>query len=112
MVDQLFELLDAQGFLFELSTQNLILLLQCCSRCRHGGIIQQANSRCTVIQPLVALQTRDIEAAHIQGKTAVIWNSQTSTIIDGDLKNVVPINGGLVSLMRTLERVEFEKSGK
>ena len=26
---------------------------------------------------------RDIEAAHIQGKTAVIWNTQTSTIIDG-----------------------------
>jgi membrane dipeptidase len=31
---------------------------------------------------------RDIEAAHIQGKTAMIWNSQTSTIIDGDLKKV------------------------
>jgi len=31
---------------------------------------------------------RDIEAAHIQGKTAVIWNTQTSTIIDGDLKKV------------------------
>ncbi len=32
--------------------------------------------------------TRDIEAAHIQGKTAVIWNTQTSTILDGDLKKV------------------------
>ena len=31
---------------------------------------------------------RDIEAAHIQGKTAVIWNTQTSTILDGDLKKV------------------------
>ena len=31
---------------------------------------------------------RDIEAAHIQGKTAVIWNSQTATILDGDLKKV------------------------
>ncbi|MCP4935684.1 MAG: dipeptidase, partial [bacterium] len=29
--------------------------------------------------------TRDIEAAHIQGKTAVIWNSQTATILSGDL---------------------------
>jgi len=32
--------------------------------------------------------TRDIEAAHIQGKTAVIWNSQTATILNGDLKNM------------------------
>ena len=31
---------------------------------------------------------RDIEAAHIQGKTAVIWNTQTATVIDGDLSNV------------------------
>jgi membrane dipeptidase len=31
---------------------------------------------------------RDIEAAHIQGKTAVIWNTQTSTLLDGDLKKV------------------------
>lgn len=32
--------------------------------------------------------TRDIEAAHIKGKTAVIWNTQTSTILDGDLQKV------------------------
>lgn len=31
---------------------------------------------------------RDIEAAHIQGKTAVIWNSQTATILNGDLKKM------------------------
>ncbi len=31
---------------------------------------------------------RDIEQAHITGKTAVIWNSQTSTIIDGDLSKI------------------------
>ena len=31
---------------------------------------------------------RDIEAAHVKGTTAVIWNSQTSTIIDGDLKKI------------------------
>lgn len=31
---------------------------------------------------------RDIEVAHIQGKTAVIWNIQSSTILDGDLKKV------------------------
>jgi len=31
---------------------------------------------------------RDIEHAHATGKTAVIWNSQTATIIDGDLKKI------------------------
>jgi len=31
---------------------------------------------------------RDIEHAHITGKTAVIWNSQTASIIDGDLKKI------------------------
>lgn len=37
---------------------------------------------------LIVNETRDIEAAHIQGKTAVIWNSQTATILDGDLKKM------------------------
>lgn len=34
---------------------------------------------------LIVNQTRDIEAAHAQGKTAVIWNSQTATILNDDL---------------------------
>jgi len=34
---------------------------------------------------------RDIEAAHIQGKTAVIWNSQTATILDGDLSKMTTL---------------------
>ncbi|SLN20002.1 Membrane dipeptidase (Peptidase family M19) [Roseovarius albus] len=37
---------------------------------------------------LVVHNTRDIEAAHLQGKTAVIWNSQTATILDGDPKRM------------------------
>lgn len=37
---------------------------------------------------VVVNQTRDIEAAHIQGKTAVIWNSQTATILSDDLKKM------------------------
>lgn len=37
---------------------------------------------------LVVNETRDIEAAHLQGKTAVIWNSQTATILNGDLKKM------------------------
>ena len=37
---------------------------------------------------LIVHNTRDIEAAHIQGKTAVIWNTQTATILNGDLKKM------------------------
>lgn len=37
---------------------------------------------------LIVNETRDIEAAHAQGKKAVIWNSQTATILDGDLKKM------------------------
>ena len=37
---------------------------------------------------LIVNETRDIEAAHLQGKTAVIWNSQTATILSGDLKKM------------------------
>lgn len=37
---------------------------------------------------LIVNETRDIEAAHLQGKTAVIWNSQTATILDGDLRRM------------------------
>ncbi|MGI9370392.1 MAG: dipeptidase [Ruegeria sp.] len=33
-------------------------------------------------------ETRDIEAAHLSGKTAVIWNSQTATILNGDLRKM------------------------
>ena len=37
---------------------------------------------------IIVNETRDIEAAHLQGKTAVIWSSQTATILDGDLKKM------------------------
>ncbi|WP_299351563.1 membrane dipeptidase [uncultured Shimia sp.] len=33
----------------------------------------------------------DIESAHLHGKTAVIWNSQTATILDGDLRKMAMI---------------------
>lgn len=43
---------------------------------------------------------RDIEAAHIRGNTtAVIWNSQTSTIINGDLKKVATLREMGISSM-------------
>ena len=37
---------------------------------------------------VVVQNTRDIEAAHLHGKTAVIWNSQTATILNGDLRKM------------------------
>ncbi|QTN39098.1 membrane dipeptidase [Cryomorphaceae bacterium] len=43
---------------------------------------------------------RDIEAAHIRGNTtAVIWNSQTSTILNGDLKKVATLKEMGISSM-------------
>ncbi len=44
--------------------------------------------------------TRDIEAAHIQGKTAVIWNSQTSTILEEDLSRMAALKDmGIASMI-------------
>jgi len=44
--------------------------------------------------------TRDIEAAHIKGKTAVIWNSQTATILEEDLSRVAAIKEmGIASMI-------------
>jgi membrane dipeptidase len=37
---------------------------------------------------VIVNETRDIEAAHVLGKTAVIWNSQTATILNGDLSRM------------------------
>ncbi|WP_281278354.1 membrane dipeptidase [Parasedimentitalea maritima] len=44
--------------------------------------------------------TRDIEAAHQHGKTAVLWNSQTATILNGDLKKMAVFKDmGIKSMM-------------
>ena len=44
--------------------------------------------------------TRDIEAAHIKGKTAVIWNSQTATILEEDLSRMAAIKEmGIASMI-------------
>lgn len=49
---------------------------------------------------IIVNQTRDIEAAHIQGKTAVIWNSQTATILDGDLTKMALLKDvGITSMI-------------
>ena len=45
---------------------------------------------------------RDIESAHIRGTTAVIWNSQTCTILDGDLGKVATLREmGIGSMILT-----------
>lgn len=44
--------------------------------------------------------TRDIEAAHVHGKTAVIWNSQTATILEEDLSRMAAVKEmGIVSMI-------------
>ncbi|MBO9448750.1 membrane dipeptidase [Tropicibacter sp. R16_0] len=49
---------------------------------------------------LVVNQTRDIEAAHAQGNTAVIWNNQTATILNDDLKKMaLPKDMGIKSMI-------------
>ena len=44
--------------------------------------------------------TRDIEAAQIKGKTAVIWNSQTATILEEDLTRMAALKEmGIASMI-------------
>ena len=44
--------------------------------------------------------TRDIEAAHIKNKTAVIWNSQTATILEEDLSRMAALKEmGIASMI-------------
>ena len=44
--------------------------------------------------------TRDIEAAHVKGKTAVIWNSQTATILEEDLTRMAALKEmGIASMI-------------
>lgn len=43
---------------------------------------------------------RDIEAAHLHGKTAVIWNSQTATILEEDLTRMAALKEmGIASMI-------------
>jgi membrane dipeptidase len=64
--------------------------------------------------------TRDIEAAHIKQKTAVIWNSQTATILEEDLTRMATLKDmGIASIIlayndrfRTGSKPRYEKQGK
>lgn len=56
--------------------------------------------------------TRDIVAAHEQKKTAVIWNSQTSTILNNDLSKVPILKElGITSMILTYNDVFRAGSG-
>ncbi|OAN10870.1 dipeptidase [Photobacterium jeanii] len=37
---------------------------------------------------IIAYSNQDIERAHVEGKTAVIWNSQTATILEEDVTRI------------------------
>jgi membrane dipeptidase len=56
--------------------------------------------------------TSDIENAHLHGKTAVIWNSQTATILDGDLRKMAILaDMGIKSMILTYNDVFRTGSG-
>jgi membrane dipeptidase len=62
---------------------------------------------------LIVHNTRDIEAAHIQGKTAVIWNSQTATILEEDLTRMAMLKGmGIRSMILAYNDIFRTGSGQ
>jgi len=62
---------------------------------------------------VIVNETRDIEAAHAQGKTAVIWNSQTATILNGDLKKMATLKDiGVTSMILAYNDIFRTGSGQ
>jgi len=64
---------------------------------------EHANWQNTMLEKpdnfLFVHSVEDIERAHEQGKYAVIWNNQTSTVIDGDLSKIATLKAmGLSSM--------------
>jgi len=64
---------------------------------------EHANWQNTMLQKpdnfLFVHSVEDIERAHKEGKYAVIWNNQTSTVLDGDLTKVATLRAmGLSSM--------------
>ena len=50
----------------------------------------------------------DIERAHKEGKYAVIWNSQTSTILNGDLSKIAVLKGMGISSMQLVYNGSYD----
>ena len=62
---------------------------------------------------LIVHNTRDIEAAHIHGKTAVIWNSQTATILEDDLTRMALLKDlGIASMILAYNDIFRTGSGQ
>ena len=62
---------------------------------------------------LIVNETRDIEAAHAQGKTAVIWNSQTATILNGNLRKMAVLKDlGIKSMILAYNDIFRTGSGQ
>jgi len=58
-------------------------------------------------------ETRDIEAAHLHGKTAVLWNSQTATVLNGDLKKMAVLKDmGIKSMILAYNDIFRTGSGQ
>lgn len=72
-----------------------------CEHQKWRSVMAQQPEKYTFVR-----STRDIEHAHIKGTTAVILNSQTCTILDGDLKKVATLREmGIGSMILTYNDV-------
>ena len=62
---------------------------------------------------VIVHNTRDIEAAHIQSKTAVIWNTQTATILGDDLGRMAFLKDlGISSMILAYNDIFWTGSGQ
>ncbi|MDJ0780039.1 MAG: membrane dipeptidase [Gammaproteobacteria bacterium] len=61
---------------------------------KHRSAMAEEQDKYTFVRT-----TRDIEAAHILGKTAVIWNLQTATVLEEDLGRIATLREMGISSM-------------
>ena len=72
------------------------------SHCQFRDTLLQDRGKVTFVHSV-----RDIEYAHEQGTTAVIWNSQTSTILSGDLNRVAALREFGIATMQLVYNGRF-----
>lgn len=64
---------------------------------KHRAAMAEQPNKFTFVRSI-----RDIESAHIKGTTAVIWNVQTSTMLEGDLDRMATLKDmGVGSMILT-----------
>ena len=61
---------------------------------KHRSAMAEQPDKYTFVR-----STRDIEAAHIKGTTAVIWNLQTATVLEEDLSRIATLREMGISSM-------------